>query len=140
MLFAYRSGNQSISKKAWAKIRAAEAAHGLLVPAVGEAPGAYGLPAGPTSPELKEYLAFIRACREEAEKMSGGDAKVAIDIMDRLVATWMSRDRERGKRPAGVRSNYEDVLAQVIFEQKAKRDREKAQSSAAAQEGTGKGA
>jgi hypothetical protein len=138
MLFAYRSGNQSVSRKAWGKIRAAEVEAGLAAPlpaTIDEQPPIQGSPS-----EMERYLAFVHGCRHQAELLAAGDQKRAVEIFDRLLATWMSGNtKPHTLRKRAVTTNYDAVLEQVLKEQQEKPPLvAEDQSSAETQEGPGR--
>lgn len=107
MVMGYRTGRYPISAKAWRKLETAETAAGIAALPSRILP--QNLPPGrpmikdetaspPAKPQTKfqEYLAFIRACRIEAESLAGGDIIKAQDIFDRLLATWI-QDAEKSQ-------------------------------------------
>jgi transcriptional regulator with XRE-family HTH domain len=43
------------------------------------------------SSKFEEYLAFLRACREEAERLAAGDPSKIQEIFDKMLAGWLAK-------------------------------------------------
>lgn len=92
-LYAIEREEVPITVKTWKKLRDLEQAIGSPRgrEVVMEAGKVYD--STPSDRRFADYLSFIRGCREEAERLSGGDLEKGIEIFDKLLATWM-RDQE----------------------------------------------
>ncbi|MFA6962425.1 MAG: hypothetical protein WC205_16845 [Opitutaceae bacterium] len=90
MLFAYRKGKHPISPKAWSKLESAEVAAGIQTQSQGGQSQSQVVASTPAGTAFGDYLKFIRACREEAERLGGDDTAAKERIFDKLLATFMS--------------------------------------------------